>query len=326
MTTPITNAIWAITDGSAGMHGQAVGLGHAIGLPVEEKICRRSQWVGWLPNIIAPGALRYLSKDSAPLTPPWPKIAISCGRRSAPLGAAIKRASGGKTLAVHIQDPQMPLSAFDLVVAMQHDKIAAPNVIKTDAALHKLTHDGIEEAGKIWAPQLAHLPRPWVAVMIGGSTNKYQFHAEAMQQLLEQLKNIHTIAGGSLLISTSRRTGEGNIQQLQEMVASLEYSSNLHWYTGEGENPYLGYLALADHLMVTNDSVSMLSEAAFTGKPIYVLPLQGHVNTKPATFAERQINNNIARKWNGKLRAYAYTPLDETTRIATYIRQHYANV
>lgn len=309
--------VWGINEGAAGMEAQVRALLDALGEPYALKRCpRRAPWA-WLPNVLAGNALAQLAPGADALAPPWPELVISCGRRSAPLSAAIRCASGGRTKAVHIQNPQMRLGAFDLVVAMEHDNLAAPNVISTRFALHSITSAKLAEAAVKGEPRFAHLPKPWNAVLLGGSTNKYTLNEARMREAMAQLSAFHARAGGSLLISSSRRTGEGNVALLKR---HCEERSDVFLYDGTGDNPYLALLALAERIVVSDDSVNMMTEAAATGKPLHLLRLPGHTDTKPARFADMLIREGIARPLDAPLESWNYAVPNEAAQVAEAVR------
>lgn len=286
------NVCWGVTDGSAGMAAQVRSLALAMGLQPEMKVISLKKPWAWLPNIFYDGwLLKFVLPCALDKTndgifgsgsPLKTRMTIiSCGRKAALVAAAIKK-SQPDVKVIHIQDPQMSPGYFDVVVAMEHDKITGANVIKTRFALHSINKEVLDEARGKFEPLFAGFVRPQIAVLIGGSTNKYTMTKSRMTALIGNLQ-ARLAAGGSLLITTSRRTGEENIAALKQAFSG---NKNVYIYDGSGENPYMGLLACADEIMVTNDSVNMMSEAFATGKKVSIINLEGHQNTKPAHFAE----------------------------------------
>jgi uncharacterized protein len=251
---------------------------------------------------------------------PYPDMLITCGRRAALVAMGLK-AHLPELRAIHIQDPQMDPRYFDLVVAMQHDKVTGPNVIKTRFALHAITPAVLADARKKFERVFAAYPGPRVAVLIGGSTNKYTLDTPAMKQVIVSLQELLKQAQGSLLITPSRRTGDDNIRMLREAFSN---NSRVYIYDFASENPYMGMLALGDCIVVTNDSVNMMSEAHATGKPLYILPLPGHADTKPARFAEELIAEGIARQAGAPLEQWPYTTSDEMELLAQEVAERLA--
>jgi uncharacterized protein len=323
---------WGITDGSAGMAAQVKALAAALGADLDMKVVRvKMPWVK-LPNICYATPLRKLvlssliEKGSDSLEGPFPDIIISCGRRAAIVTSALRdklRAQPGVKAPyfVHIQAPQMNPKYFDLVVAMAHDKISAPNVIKTRYALHHVTPDVLNEARARWAPEFEKYPSPKVAVLIGGSTNKYTLAPEAIDHMIIVLERLLRNTDGSLLITPSRRTGEEGIARLR---AAFEGKERVYIYDFVSENPYLGMLAVADSFVITNDSVNMMSEAAATGKPLHIIAFSNHKGTKPSRFAAGLIRDGIARPLGARLEAWEYEFKDEMGALAQEVRQRMA--
>lgn len=265
-----------ITDGNAGNVAQVKALAEALGADLTLHTISLNPVWKYLPNqayALGLDAFFSITKEK-PVT--HYDVIISCGRKGALVSASLK-ATGAKR--VHIQDPQMPPHYFDAVIAMAHDKVKGTNVITTPFALHYITPEKLQSARVQWEKNFSPYPKPWNAVLIGGSTNKYALIPPAMHQLIMELDKIN----GSLLVTTSRRTGDANIAALKKHFSAR---NDVMIYSGEGENPYIGMLACADHIYVTNDSVNMMSEAIATGKPVTIVSLYGHENTKPARFAE----------------------------------------
>jgi len=318
--------VWGVTDGSVGTVVQVKALAQALGhTPAMKAVTVRKPFV-WLPNAAYSRVLKFLvpyiihSYDG--IAAPWPDTIISCGRRGALAALAIKMraARDKKTLRLlHIHDPQMRAENFDVIVAMQHDKIVAPNVIKSKFALHSITSVALQEAGQKFAKRFSAYAKPYVAVLIGGSTNKYKLTLPRMQQVIAMLTRLQGAVPGSLLITASRRTGHDNLQSLIAAFPRMR-ESKVYIYDGIGDNPYLGMLALADHIVVTNDSVNMMSEAMATGKPVYILRLPGHQNSKPARFAEMLIAEGVARPLEGPLETWNYSAQDQLKKLADDIK------
>lgn len=311
-------ACWGVTDGSAGMVTQVRGVAEALGCgTVQIKTCRKRWPWSWWPTGATSGVLAGLTADSDLLHAPWPDVLISCGRRSVGLALAIRKASQGKTWCVHIQDPKINPARLDQVIAPEHDDLRGDNVIKTRGALHYLTHDALAQAGRQYEQQFAAIARPWVALMIGGSTRRYTLDESVMQHIIMQLEQV-IATGHSVLITPSRRTGEAQIEQLR-----THFAGNDRAFVADlaKDNPYLGFLGVADVLMVTEDSVSMLSEAAFTAKPLYILTLPGHKATKAKAFTQWLKAQGIARVFEGHIDTWQYAAFNDMDKIVTAIRQ-----
>lgn len=317
MTVDVT---WVLTDGKAGTRNGAIGLAEAVGLPVVDKHTRSQlpwRWLPpqlWLPGVLGVGA------GGDELAPPWPRLLISAGERSVAPALAIKRLSNGATFCVHIQHPRVDPAKFDLVTASAHDRLTGPNVRCTLGALHHVTHEKIETEARKFEARYAHLPRPLVAVLIGGANRVYRFDRETAERLASGLTRICRESGRGLLVTASRRTGSENLSLLRDRLEGLP----VEIWDGQGDNPYFGFLGLADSIIVTSDSVNMVSEACYTGKPVQVFHLAGGFGTKFARFHESLEKAGITRPFEGRLESWQYEALDERTELAQEIRSRLA--
>ncbi len=307
---------WAVTNGMPGMVSQALGLAEAVGLPVVEKrIAVRAPW-RWLPAPVWLRPLAALAPDGDPLTPPWPDLLIACGRLTVPLSVAVRRASGGRTFTVQLQKPELAPGNFDLVVPPRHDGLEGPNVIATRGAVHRVTPARLAAEAERLRPSLAHLPRPLVAVLVGGSNAAYRFTPEAAARLAEALAELSASSGCGLAVTPSRRTGAAAEAALRRR---LEGAPATIW-DGRGENPYFGYLGLADAVIATCDSVSMVSEACATGKPVHIVELEGG-SAKFRKFHEALRREGVTRPFAGRLEHWTYEALDDTAQVAAEVRR-----
>lgn len=304
---------WVMTTGEAGMRSQALGLAERIGMSfVEKTVSLQAPW-RWLPGHMAPGALSGVGASSDPLEPPWPELLITCGRRSVALSIAIKKASGGKTFTVHIQDPRVPCRYFDLIAAPRHDRVVGDNVYPTLGALHKVTPEKLGIAAEQFKDQFAALSKPLIAVLIGGTSKSYNMSPQIADRIAQQLKAL-TQQGCGMVLTFSQRTGETN----QEIISGQLADTDVMIWDGHGENPYFAMLAMADYILVTSDSVSMITEAASTGKPVLTMALEGG-SKKFDAFHGMMQGEGITQPFAGMLEGGSHTPLDETGRIAAIV-------
>ena len=320
MTTPRAVSgleCWVLTDGTIGMEVQGVGLARAIGIePIVETIrpnpvLRLMPGLGRIP-LVAPAV-----SGGDPLTPPWPDLVISCGRRTAGASIAIRARSRRKSFTVHIQDPRISPSAFDVLVVPDHDPAKGPGVIRTVGALNRLTKEGVAEAAGELDRRLPHLPYPRVAVNIGGSNKRYDFSEAQVERFAQALNEMAERDGAGLIIATSRRTDA----RTKDILARVLTGPNVWLWRGpdDGPNPYPGCLGLADAIVVTSDSVNMVSEACWTGKPVLVSAIEPE-SGRLARFHEQLRERGMTRVFQGRLERWDYTPLDETARVAEAIR------
>jgi hypothetical protein len=323
--SPSSLSAWVVTDGRTGIEVQARGLAEAVldrapeigrtaGALEIKRIAARRPWV-WLPPRFWLRPLDGVrATEGGPLAPPWPDLAISTGRRSAAVTAEIRRrsrAAGSRTLAVHIQDPYQDFRNFDLVVVPRHDRVRGPNLIETFGALGRVTRARLDAAAAAWAPRVAGLPRPFIAVAVGGTNRVFRLGEAEAADLAEALRRAQAATGGSLLVTVSRRTGARAVEALRRGLEGVPG----RFHDGTGENPYFAFLGLADAVVVTCDSVNMASEAAATGKPVHVFALPGG-SAKFSRFHSDLREAGIARQFTGEIENWSYLPLAETTRIA----------
>ena len=241
---------WALSDGKAGNENPCLGLAEAVGLSTTVKRVRpRAPWSYlppqlWFAPFSAPGP------DSDPLAPPWPDLLIAAGRQSVALSIAIKRASDGRCFTVQLLDPRVDPANFDLVVAPKHDRLEGANVIVTRGALNRITPERLADAAREFEVTVAALPSPRVAVLIGGASKHHRMSAAEAAAIGERLASFARASGAGLMVTTSRRTGADNTAVLQAKLGDV---GALIW-DGAGANPYFGYLAHAEAIIVTSDS------------------------------------------------------------------------
>ena len=283
---------WWITTGEAGFRTQARGLAQAVAPGAREKIIGLTAPWSLAPPALWPLTLRGLDAGKDRLTPPWPDLVVSCGRRAAKAAIAVKRASGGRTLAVHIQNPLAPLKEFDLVIAMRHDGIDGPNVMQIDTALHDVTPELLAASAQDWRERFAALPRPLTGVLLGGATRRHPFTVEQAGILAERLEALRT--QGGLAITPSRRTPDEVKAVLREAFAG---DAGVYLWDEAGDNPYRGILALSDRIVATGDSVSMVSEAVASGHPVAVFDIGG--GRRHGRFVENLVERRLVSRADG---------------------------
>jgi uncharacterized protein len=310
---------WIVTDGSAGFEAQGIALAEAVGLPFMLRRARPKGPLRFPPArlqvYLSPRFLLRFVSVNEPLRQPWPRVIISVGRRSVPIALALKQVSGA--FAVHIQDPKVPAHWFDIIAAPAHDQFSAPNVITTFGAVHRVTPKQLAEAAKRFATRFDHLPHPRFAVLLGGDSKGFRFsptEGTAFGGSIARLARDHR---GSILITPSRRTRP---QSLLAFARSVVGVPHILW-SGTGENPYLAMLAWADIIVVTNDSVNMVTEAAGTGKPVYVKFLPGK-SKRNSRFHEQMRKAGATRPFDGhSIEAWSYPPINDTEKVARAIRR-----
>ena len=306
--------VWALHDGKAGMASQSLGLAEATGFPFIEKSLKvRAPW-SFLPPQLWLAPLAAVSDGGLFLRPPWPDLVIGCGRNTAAPALAIRRANQGRTVAAQIQDPGIGRDAFDLMVVPEHDRLRGTRVITSKGALNRVTAEKLAAARRRF-PELASLPRPILGVLIGGANRAYSFGLDRLGQIADAIAASVQETGGSVVLTPSRRTGDAGLALLRERLQGLPAAI----WDMTGDNPYYAYLAAADAFLVTADSVSMISEAAATGKPVHVIGLDGG-DAKFARFHRAMQEAGITRPFAGRVESWAYPPLDDTARAGAALR------
>jgi mitochondrial fission protein ELM1 len=298
---------WIVTEGMAGTENQCLGVAEALGVEADiRRISLRQPWKIFSPYL----GLEFGASFTSKLAPPWPDLLIASGRKSIAASRYIKRASKGKTFTVQIQDPRIDPRDFGLVAVPEHDPTRGDNVIVTTAAPNRITPRRLTKARNDFAPLFAMMASPHIAVLLGGNSKAHTMSAYGMQRLGAQLAGLK----GSLIITASRRTTE---EQKSAFLKGL--GDHPHWYwDGNGENPYMGMLAWADAILVTADSVSMLSDAATTGKSVYMIPMDGG-SARFNRFHENLLKRGIIRPFEGVIEHWTYEPLNDSARIAAEI-------
>src|SRR5271165_537690 len=256
---------WILSEDLAGLRAQALGLAEAAGLTTDLRVLRPPAPWKWIAARLWP---RPLTVVSDAVRAPLPDLVIGCGGMAAAVLAALR---GRSRPVVQVQNPRMAIGRFDLIVANHHDELTGPNVILTRTALHRVTPERLASEAALWRDRLALLPRPLVAVLLGGSNGRYRLDAATGGKLASDLAAMMRRDKVGVMVTPSRRTDPAVTDLITEAIAPF---GGLVW-DGIGENPYFGMLALADLIVVTQDSVSMISEAAATSAPVLVAELPG---------------------------------------------------
>lgn len=293
--TPRERACFVVTDGRRGMENQALGLAEAVArltpmriLPVQ--VPRR----GTLP-------------DPGPIAP---DLWIGCGMAAVRAAGEHRRAFPGAAF-VYVQNPGMAPHRFDLIIPPEHDRMRGGNVFGITGSPNRITPERLAEAERAFAGQIAALPAPRAAILVGGDSGHHQFTPAVAAALLDRLSTLRD-EGIGLMITTSRRTPDGFCTALAETFGG---DDGVWLHTGGEPNPYFAFLGGADWIFVTEDSTNMLTEAAATGTPVYRLMLEG----KPGKFARLYSAleaRGAVRPFLGRLDSWTYSPLHETERAA----------
>jgi mitochondrial fission protein ELM1 len=314
--------IWAVSDGRAGIENQVVGLAEAIARRHQAQVViKRVGWTGWaakLPWWANPFPARNLTPESG-IAAPWPDIWIAAGRATLPLSIAMRKWSGGRTFVVQLQDPRVPPQMFDLVAPPRHDRLSGDNIVSITGSPHRVTPQKLQTEYARFAAALDPLPRPRVAVLIGGRSKAFDISPERAAAIAHEIQLPLEQEGGALMMTFSRRTPD---QSRALLTARLRDLPGLIW-DGEGPNPYFAFLAAADYVLVTEDSTNMATEAAATGKPVFILKMDGS-SLKFRLFHEQLEQLGAARPFGGAFHGWSYEPVVETDRLAGEVLAHRA--
>ena len=303
-------ASWLLAEGYAGLQAQGLGLAEAAGLAPELRLLTpRPPW-GVISARFWPSALAPVA---ASLAPPVPAIAITCGGTAAVVGAALR---GRGVRIVQVQHPRIDPRRFDVIVVNRHDRLRGANVIVTRTALHRVTPARLAAAAASWQERFAALPRPLVAVLVGGSNGRFRLDTPVARQLAARLAAMMDQDRVGLVLTPSRRTEPAVTQALADALAPR----GAFVWDGTGENPYFGMLALADVVIATEDSVSMVSEAVATPAPVLLVDLPGRSH-RIGAFTEELLAEGRVRRFTGRLDRWPCAPLDDTAAAGAEVRR-----
>ncbi len=321
--------VWVLDDPRAGTAAQAIGIAERLGLPFR-RIPLAWNWKAHIAGLVPggsligiPAAARQALAAEAARPDSAPDLVLSAGRRSAAVALWLKSQFGCRI--VHCMSPGLGgllrSDVFDLLVTPTHDNpTPARNVLPIMGAPHRVTPLALKQAAAAWEDRLSHLPRPRVALLVGGPPGGINMPPVRAMMVGKQVARLAGAQGGTVLATTSRRTGG---EATEALSAGLARVMHLLFRWGEpGPNPYLGFLATADAIVVTADSVSMISEACATGAPVfYVVPEQA--GRRQQRFIDRFEAAGLIRPLEDSIAPWPRRVLDESARVADEIRQRF---
>lgn len=310
--------LWIVTEGMAGTENQCRGIAEALQLePVIKKMQLAQPWKTLSPYLGMECAASF-TDAKALREGPVPDIILGSGRKAIAAMRWLKKTApkGHTPLLVQVQDPRFARAEFDAIIAAQHDPASGGNVFHTQGTPNRITDAMLATAAAKWNETLGHLPHPRVAVVIGGNSRAYTLEGARTHQLVKLIKPLLD-QGASLMMTISRRTPP---ESRAVLAKNFGNRPDVFFWDGTGDNPYMGMLALADYIMVTADSTAMLSDAGSTGKPVYILPLNGG-HYRIEKFHAYLLEKGIARWFIGKLDApWQYPAMRDAEAAAQYIR------
>lgn len=308
--------LWTVTDGNAGNLRQAQALARALefdGSAKHWKLAPHAPWRWWAPRL-GPAAGHAFGMAFAHALAAPPEVAIGCGRQGA-LATRLLRQQGVKT--IQILDPRIDPRHWDLVIAPEHDGLQGRNVVHVQGSLNPVDDAWLLEARRHFAA-FADLPSPRTAVLLGGNSAHARFDRGAFEMLAAKLEVALARDGGSLLVTTSRRTSIKVIAPLRHRF--IETPGMIWCDEGDGPNPYAGLLAWADRIVCSPDSVNMISEACATRVPVHVFD-PARVRGRPRLFLDALLRSGRIRAMDGALADFDAEPMRETGRVAAIVRE-----
>ena len=300
-----------LTEGLHGMISQVEGLAKALNLEYfHEKIELNNFWK-LIPPSLTP-VKKYVFKNNIDKEF---DIIISCGRKSVVPSIYLKKNSNKKIINIHIQNPKVSLNNFNYIIAPEHDGISGKNVISSKGALHYLTIEEIEKS-RDYLQNKSNTKKDILTLILGGPTKYYNYSNQNIKSIFSNIKNLTEKNNLHLIVIPSNRTPMETV-----LLAKSELMKDTTIIETVDKKAYLSALCLAKYIVVTCDSSSMISEAALTGKPVYVAMIETKRNDKRfQDFRKLFENMNILRKLDDKLETWSYEKLDEANRIAKLIK------
>lgn len=301
---------WVVSEGLAGLNAQAIGLAEAAGLGHDLRVLRPSKPWKFVPARFWPDPLAAVASS---VHAPWPSLALGCGGMAAAVLAGLRRRS---VPVVQVQNPRMDIKRFDLIIANRHDELTGPNVFVTRTAIHRVTQARLATEAEFWRDRLSRAKRPLVAVLLGGSNGRYRLDRDSGGKLADQLAAMARTDDVGLLVTPSRRTDPAVSALFREALAPVG-----GWvWDMQGDNPYYGMLALADLIIVTQDSVSMISEACATAAPVMFAPLPGR-SRRQGLFIDTMMREGRIKPFEGRFAPWPAAPLNDTPAAAAEMRR-----
>ena len=300
-----------LTQGMHGMVSQVEGLAKALRLNFKHQNIKLKPFWNLIPPKLTPISENLLTEkfvcDS--------KIIISCGRKSVIPSIALKRRLGSQIFNIHIQDPKVSFNHFDLIISPEHDGIKGENVLTTRGSIHYLTKKEILDNVKYLS--LDQKKRQIVTFVIGGPNKYYDYSDEQIHFLFNKVKTIFTPDKYKIVVIPSYRTPE-------EVIKKAYNTFHLNHFVVKkiDKKAYLSSLAQADYIIVTCDSTSMISEAAVTGKPVYMAMMKPKKSIRRfKSFYSQFKSLGIAKELTGTIDNWSYDKSDEVNRIAPLIKK-----
>jgi len=307
-----------LTEGYHGMISQVEGLAKALKAEFQHKIVRLNSMWNYIPPKLTPISKIILKDNNYINNDDTFDLVISCGRKSVVPSIILKK-KNDKIFTIHIQDPKVSFKNFDLVVAPEHDNLVGENVISSKGAIHYITKDEIEKANSYLSDKINN--KKIVSLILGGPNKYYNFSNEELAKIFNKVRSNFISIGYKIIIIPSMRTPKRIID-----LANKEFLSDGYVVNSVDKQAYLASLALANKIVVTCDSTSMISEAAASGKPIFVAHMQPKMNNyRFERFFHLFREMGITRNLEEKVENWSYKHFNEAERIAPIIHSKLSN-
>lgn len=266
-------SVWVLADDRPGNTTQSTGLADSLAWPYEIKRLKPRRLSRLHNRLLGASCFGIDRERSAPLEPPWPDLVITAGRRTAPVARWIRERSAGRTRLVQLgRKGADDAELFDLAVTPGYCRLFPhPKRVETSTTLHAVSRSRLGEAALRWKERLEAAAAPRIALLVGGTSGQYRLDAEVARRLGQDVQRFARQVGGSIFVTTSRRLSPAAADALCSTLADAAFIHR--WKPDDTDNPYFGYIALADAIVITGDSESMLAEATAHGRPLYVYPL-----------------------------------------------------
>jgi len=301
-----------LTEGMHGMISQVEGLAKALDLDfIHEKIEINSFWKLFPPKVTPVQNFVFKNKIDSQFN-----VVISCGRKSVIPSIYLKKKFKNKIINIHIQEPKVFLDNFDFVVAPEHDGLKGNNVLTSKGAVHYLTNDELDQ-NENYLKSRINSQKKIVTLILGGPTRYYDYNNQVIDSIFSKIEQNFLNNNYQVIIIPSMRTPQNIIEK-----AKNYFDKDQIIIPNVDKKAYLSSLKISDHIIVTCDSTSMISEAAITGKPIYVAQMPAIKNNQRfKSFFNLFESLNIIKELNNSIENWTYTKLNETNKIANQIKE-----
>jgi mitochondrial fission protein ELM1 len=299
-----------LTEGMHGMISQVEGLAKALDLEfIHEKIELNNFWKLLPPKVTPIQDFVFKNNIISHFD-----IVISCGRKSVIPSIYLKQKYKNKILNIHIQEPKVALNNFDFIVVPEHDGLIGKNVLTSKGAIHYLTNNDLDK-NENYLKDKIDTQKKIVTLVIGGPTKYYNYESKVVDEIFKKVENNFLNNNYQLIVIPSMRTPQSIIDKAKSF-----FGDNQIIITNVDKKAYLSALKISNHIIITCDSTSMVSEAAITGKPIYVAQMPAVKNDQRfKSFFNLFESLNIIKPLDNSVKNWTYTKLNETDRIAKQI-------